>query len=253
MVKLFFKQIANDLPSPVRNVLDRQFRRGRFRDFQAMRSIETTTGYSLKPFDDNHCIFVRIPKCATRSVSKALFGNFAGGHRSLREYQKVFSPEEFSTYFKFCVVRNPWDRLASAFFFLQRGGISDEDKIWIRKNLSMFDSFDDFVNHGLRLENIQSYDHFRPQVDFITLNNTNEIGVDFIAYYENLNKDFERIRNRLDINAELLTLNINSSKRDYRSYYSEKMIQIVADVYKKDIDLFGYDFDSSFIINRDIS
>ena len=34
-------------------------------------------------------------------------------------------------------------------------------------------------------------------------------------------------------------------KRDYKDYYTDKTIQIVADWYAADIDRFGFDFDTS--------
>ena len=97
-----------------------------------MRKKETDDGYSFKPFDQCGCIFIHIPKCAGVSVSKALFGNLAGGHSRVVDYQLVFNSNEYSNYFKFTFVRNPWDRLVSAFFFLKKGGFNDADKKWVK-------------------------------------------------------------------------------------------------------------------------
>src|SRR5271165_1269962 len=59
---------------------------------QELRTVITNEGTSLKPFDDTRTIFVHIPKCAGTSVSKALFGNFSGGHLTFDEYLNHFEP-----------------------------------------------------------------------------------------------------------------------------------------------------------------
>ncbi|MFP4354891.1 MAG: sulfotransferase family 2 domain-containing protein [Phycisphaerae bacterium] len=78
--------------------------------------------YTFYPFDKYRCIFVHIPKAAGVSVCQTLFGNLAGGHDTIEKYQKVFSWSDYKRYFKFTFVRNPWDRLASAYRFLRKGG-----------------------------------------------------------------------------------------------------------------------------------
>ena len=38
--------------------------------------------------------------------------------------------------------------------------------------------------------------------------------------------------------------NVTGYKKDYKDFYTKETIQIVADWYKKDIDYFGFDFDT---------
>ena len=57
--------------------------------------------YSMDAFDHFKCVFVHIPKAAGVSVNKALFGNLAGGHQSVKEYQEIFKKETYQSYFKF--------------------------------------------------------------------------------------------------------------------------------------------------------
>ena len=68
--------------------------------------------------------------------------------------------------------------------------------------------------------------------------------IDFAGRYENLEEDFIHVREKLGITGELLQLNRSVNKpRNYRLHYrSEASKQIVADVYKEDIEFFGYDF-----------
>lgn len=207
------------------------------RQIQSLRSSVNEEGYSLKGYDDLNCIFVRIPKCASQSISKALFGNLGGGHRSIFQYRLIFSPQEFDKYFKFTFVRNPWDRVASAFFYHRER--------WPSSIFASFPDLNSFVHEWLDEENIATVSAFRPQHTFICGTNNN-IELDFIGYFENIEEDFNKVTQKLGIDCRLKTTNkTNIKKRDYRTYFDEKSIQIVAELYQKDILLLGYDFDNS--------
>ena len=74
----------------------------------------------LKVFDEKKCIFFHIPKTAGISLVKALFGDLDWGHRDVNYYINVFDKKRFNDYFKFTFVRNPYDRLFSAYSFLKK-------------------------------------------------------------------------------------------------------------------------------------
>jgi len=179
-------------------------------------------------------------------VGRSLFGeNFEAGHPSLKRYQIVFGPKDFKNYFKFTFVRNPFDRLVSAFFFLKKGGMNPKDKKWAEEHLAAYDSFDAFVKAWVNPKNIRLGRHFIPQSDYICLEK-NRLGVDFIGYYENLASDFQIISRKLKLNSSLLEINRGPSlDKDYRAYYTDETRAIVAKVYADDLRLLGYTFDNS--------
>jgi hypothetical protein len=75
--------------------------------------------------------------------------------------------------------------------------------------------------------------------------------VDFVGLYENLAEDFNYIKNRLDISVNLKHQNKGTNRRkDYRTYYTDETREIVANVYQKDIEIFGYDFDNSSLAEQ---
>lgn len=222
-------------------------RPSKFHRFQEQRTRPMPDNHSCVPFDQHRCIFVHIPKCAGISVSRSLFGNVSGAHHTLKKFQIMFGPREFSEYFKFSFVRNPWDRLVSAFHFLKKGGLTVCDKKWSDKNLSPYPDFDAFVRRGLQEKKIRAFPHFRPQCDYICLAK-NRPGVDFIGYFENLDEDFSYICQQLKVNPTLQSLNRNDSrKRDFREYYTAETREIVSRVYADDIQVLGYSFDNGNI------
>jgi hypothetical protein len=204
-------------------------------------------GFSLRPADQLKCIFIHIPKCAGISVARTLFGNLGGGHIPAVDYRELYTPEEFATFFKFTIVRNPWDRLASAFYYLKAGGMNDRDKADAREHLTDFDSFQAFVTTWVSRTNIMKAQHFRPQSYYLSLPG-NPLPVDYVGYFENLSSDFNYICKRLGVNADLKRFNKTQVEReDYRRLYTPEMIRIVSEVYADDIQLLGYDFESSTI------
>ena len=219
----------------------RMFHWKRFRRLQQERRGENAEGYSMRGFDELKCIFVHIPKCAGIAVCKSLFGNLGGGHKTLEDYQTVFSPEDYARYFKFTFARNPWDRLVSAFLFLKRGGMNARDKAWAEENLPAYNDFETFVREGLRRREILSFKHFLPQHGFICVDGRRP-GVDFIGRYETLGPDFEFVCRKLNVEPKLLRENQNSSRSEYGKYYTPETRQIVGEVYGEDIEIFNYSF-----------
>jgi hypothetical protein len=199
---------------------------------------------SLKPFQTSKSIFVRIPKSAGRSVSISLYDCLVGSHLTLKDYQIVFDEDGFKDYFKFTLVRNPWDRLVSAYLFLKEGGVTGFDKYFSKKYLHNVFDFEDFVKNHLSKNEVLSFTHFRPQTDFLLING--ELALDFVGKFENIEEDFEVIKRQLNMPPyiELTKKNVTGSrtKKDYRDYYTEEMIGIVKKVYQKDIELFDYQF-----------
>jgi hypothetical protein len=189
-------------------------------------------------------LFVHIPKCAGVAVSQGLFLERTSQHATILDYMLAYNKEEFDSLFKFTFVRNPWDRLVSAYVFLKQGGINQFDQFWSEKHLSPFDDFDDFVRSWIKKRNVEKSLHFKPQVRFLCQPRSLRTLVDFVGYFENLSSDFAAIAERLGISASLEKVNITSNKEDdYKSYYTDTTRNIVSEVYRDDIQVFGYDFD----------
>ena len=214
---------------------------------QDMRKVDTDRGRSLKPFEQHQCIFVHITKCAGVSMLMGLFGNRGGGHMRISHYQLAFSRSEFENYFKFTFVRNPWDRLVSAYLFLKEGGHNKVDKAWMEQNIASYDDFNSFVAGWVNRSNVHTWKHFVPQYRFVCEPGHRTPRVDFVGFFENLEEDFLSVQKRLGLDSGLGHLNQTKGRkrRDYREYYTETTKEIVAHVYREDIQLFGYDFDNT--------
>ena len=121
--------ILFSLPYEVRRAVLSVLMPRSYRQLQARRSPSKDAAAKYAPFDQFGRIFVHVPKCGGVSVSRAVFGSVVQ-HGTIRTYQSVFSQAEFQSYFKFTFVRNPWDRLFSAWNFIKKGGKSRYDALW---------------------------------------------------------------------------------------------------------------------------
>ena len=80
-----------------------------------------------------------------------------------------------------------------------------------------------------------------PQYDWISDKNDN-ILVDFIGRYEKFQDDWRYICKKINISPEDLPVTHKTSKNHYTEYYDDETREIVAEIYAKDIDYFGYKF-----------
>jgi hypothetical protein len=149
-------------------------------------------------------------------------------HAPASEVKSCLPPEVYDALFKFAFVRNPWDRLVSRYAHLLRSKERRRHRV-----VSRMEKFEDFVNWEIQR---RAFQH-----SYVTDHRGNQI-VDFIGYYERLGEDFAKVCARLKLPAELPHANI-SPHRDYRSYYTPETRELVANKFKRDIELFGYNFD----------
>lgn len=195
--------------------------------------------------NDNKIIFIHIPKAAGNALIKTLFNQSATGHDPLLRYKKN-DLVKYTNFYKFSVVRNPWDRLVSAYFYLKQGGIGFFDKEFADKFLNDCDEFNEFV---LKLESdphflgkILSWVHFCPQVSFLQ-DETGRIAVDRVVKLEYISSDISLLCKDLNLPDKQMVKDNQSKRGSYQDYYTEKTKSIVAKIYKEDIQQLGYNFE----------
>ena len=203
------------------------------------------------------CIFVHIPKAAGKSIKQALFGipefgphlqshstetvpayiENAYGHQSVAEYRAY---PQFKQYFKFCVVRNPFDRLVSAFTYLSHGGCNPRDEVFQQTHLQQYEgNFEAFVTEAFPA--VTQHEHFRSQTSWIR-SGWKKRNVDYIGRFEALPQSLEQVAQRLDITGYQLPYLNKSTHRPYQEYYTDKTIDIVRKAYASDLQAFRYTF-----------
>jgi len=181
-------------------------------------------------------IFIHIPKTAGTSVLKALGIDF----RFHLEWPilEAANPQLFRKSYKFCFVRNPYDRLVSVYTYIKGGGAGGVDREFQQLLKDRYETFDKFVLEYLDKDIIHEHPLLKPQYLYIFdfLGNQK---VDYIGKFENLEKDFFYISSVISVHAELPC--VNTSKREkYSAYYSSELKNKVSTLYSKDFEMLEY-------------
>ncbi|MDV2080242.1 sulfotransferase family 2 domain-containing protein [Marinobacter xestospongiae] len=195
-----------------------------------------------QPFNERDMLFVHVPKAAGTAVIESLFGRSAGmGHTTAKKYLQIFGGAHFYSKYRFTFVRNPYDRLVSAYEYLCRGGNNSYDLMFKQRTMDRFSDFDDFVLNGLRHDPaVQNHVHFRRQTDFLYIGSS--LAVDFVGRYENLDKDFSYLASIAGVSAALEQKNPSQRSRTVSDYYQNPEVrQAVREFYQSDFQALQYD------------
>jgi hypothetical protein len=196
-------------------------------------------------------IFVHIPKTAGTTITSSLeaFCEILPMedrtspyyfHKTATETHEYFVSQNwnYSDYFKFAFVRNPWDRTVSLYHYLnkrykrllERDALHEDTYC---KQIANINSFNDFIGN---------IDKFIPSSyeKYYMVNGT--IAVNFIGKLENLQEDFNIVCDKIGIPQQKLPHKNSTKHNHYSEYYDDATKQIVAEKYAKDIEYFGYKF-----------
>jgi hypothetical protein len=189
--------------------------------------------YVMRYLPEHHITFIHNPKTAGTSISTWLDDNFLtvrgrkhGHHIEVSE----FFPD---TVFTFGVVRNPWERLASWYKFSNKS--NETFRQWIETRLFHQHSFGLTFRPQLAWSQ-QWYTLDTPQADWFGDD------VNMILRFENLHEDFDKIKNILHCSKDLAIINANTTY-DYRTLYDDDLVEIVRDIYIKDVIKYGYEYE----------
>jgi Sulfotransferase family len=165
--------------------------------------------------------------------------------------KKYMVRRHYQDYFRFCFVRNPWDRLVSCYkdkISYHKGHVYERyNNSFIRflKEMGLFKpnmTFDDFAKAVCDIPDEIAEGHLRSQHSFTTDETGREL-INFIGRFENFDEDFRIVRKKLGTNYDVPHLR-KTIHEDYKTYYSERCASRVFERYKKDIERFGYQFSS---------
>ncbi len=211
---------------------------------------------SLAEADRLRCIFVHIPKCGGSSIGRALFGTYNGNLMPLASYQMIYSSADFEDFFKFAIVRNPFDRLLSGYHFAKHGS-GDVPPVGERTqqvgtlskpanvdSVELYEDFEHFVTDWVTPANVRLFEHFRPQHRF-ACSPDGRLGLDYVGRFESIGESFRVVAERLGVEPELpheRRTNTSDATKRYADHYTPAMRRIVERVFARDLQLFDYSF-----------
>ena len=203
-------------------------------------------------------IFIHIPKCGGTSIESifepnAHIKNVNGKHNGVtwRKHMTFKTHEllfpDLGNYFKFSIVRNPWDMTVSMYNYMWHSNhswpnqwrlqLNDQQKNlsfkqWIK---SPFFQTPTIRSADILLDGGKDGEFF----DWVISSNW---ALDFILKFENLKNDFDIVCDKIGIPHQRLPHYNKTKHKHYTEYYDDETREIVARKYAKDIEYFGYKF-----------
>lgn len=185
-------------------------------------------------YPNHNLLFIHVPKTGGTSISTKLTDTLKNEerltpHATLQDWAQQLGKNVLKEQFSFAVVRNPWDRMVSwyGYRFSKRTPL-DEQPEKFRAWLKSFDH-----NHW----------EYRPQLDWLLLDN--KLAIKWLLRFENLDAAWRELTKSLpglESVAPLDTLNASRRRKRYQQYYDDETRDLVAQLYRQDIEAFDYLF-----------
>lgn len=188
---------------------------------------------NLQKLNGKQFVFIHINKTGGISMGEAL--NLPKKmHYTAKEVIEDIGLKKWQKAFTFTVVRNPFDKVVSHYRYRVLTNQTDLGtntipfKEWVDKTYGK--NQDSFYYDQPKM--------FQTQLDWLSYHDQ-EVAVDYVMKFENLNADFEKISEYFDLNKPLPHRN-KSQRKPFKEYYDQETWHTVKKWFQKDIDYFDY-------------
>ncbi len=151
------------------------------------------------------------------------------GHISAQQIRPHLDKAMWQDYFKFAIVRNPFDRFISICFFLNR------------KNPLFLETPLQWMKSAIQVQRFRQRVLVKPQYLQLTDEQGN-IAMDYVGRYETLQDSVDEICQRLQIKSSQLQKRNTSEHQQYPEYYDEELKSAVETFYQEDLKRFNYSY-----------
>ena len=176
----------------------------------------------------NNFIFIKSEKTAGSSVEQALQPSLLetdiylpGSHMLPFKIIETY-PIDIFDYFKFSIVRNPYDKMVSHYYWQQS----------IENN--RYGSFDLFVNDFYDYKTISNWKYYSINNEYI---------MDKVIKFENLQNDLNNLPIDIDISNIFEKSNTRPANIIYQELYSTASREMVEEQCFNEIEMFDYKFE----------
>ena len=208
----------------------------------------------IEVIKNNGFWFIDVPRTSSTSIRYSLGSQFGSAygkynvieaayrtkqafndHSTAMQMREIFGDEMWSNLFTFSIVRNPFDRAFSLYNFL------------VKRNKIPGWSFKYFISVLGEVSGIpvvfKSNIHRYSAADFLSDKKGNII-VSFVGKFENREQDLKKIASEIGVEAlgDVLLQKASPKKYHYSEFYDREMKEIIYKRFRKDIELFEYEF-----------
>jgi hypothetical protein len=171
------------------------------------------------------------PRALHYLLRRRHFAPLFWNHCPARWVKRHLGKRVWSHYFKFCFVRNPWDKIVS-YFHMERS--------W-----NQIPAETEFKGYVLNVVVPAS----PMRLDWPIVSDGNKLEVDFVGRFENLIPDLREACRRVGIDFDGRLPRAKGSFREdkshYSAYYDDETREAVGTMFHKEIETFGYTFEGA--------
>jgi hypothetical protein len=156
-------------------------------------------------------------------------------HKPANDLRNELGGDIWDEYFKFTVIRNPFDKMVSAFFHFEKHRKADKYSF---DKLTDVERFRNWVKGGGKV------------IDKHIYLIEGKVAVDYFIRYENLRSDIELVCQKLNLDLGLDLNDLPNLKTEFRdrslpvkAFYDLETEQYVRKLYDFEIQHFGYELD----------
>lgn len=200
---------------------------------------------------ENRFLFVHISRTGGMSLRNFLYRQCPDLRSISPQHCSVLSAIEvlgdaYLAYYKFAVVRNPWERLHSWYALMAKHSNTAHTHAIADPEHPHWRGFDAFLETWLSMQR----DHAGTRV--LQLSQTaqlsdaqGKLAVDHIARFEHYDNEIKQLCRRFNWPEQAYTsLNAGPDRLHYRHYYSAFGAELVAQNLRDDVENFGYQFEA---------
>lgn len=203
----------------------------------------------LKKNDNRKLIYIHIPKTAGTSIEDLgkkydiNWGRFAVKNDKYLVSNNIKCSKWHNPYFiysknTFTVVRNPYDRIISEFYWERLNGLHTYET-----NISGFEKWIlDVLDNDVKNDNIYLNDcHILPQTEY-THNKDDTQRIEHIIKYDNITNELKNLFNEYELKIDINELPFNNkSKKTFTINDISNEIKLkIYNYYKRDFNLLGF-------------
>lgn len=160
--------------------------------------------------------------------------------------KRLADNDKWDHYFKFCVVRNPFDKVISAFHF-QNKALPNQSR-WYYYRRRFMKRYNNLIHNGMPPSMKKDFKDWlkagKMYIDRDKYFIDNELCVDFFIQYEDLSGGIKAVCKQLNIPFEPERIPTYKAgirpKKDYSALYDEESIELVKQLFKFEVERFDY-------------
>lgn len=185
--------------------------------------------YYLSYCLDHKALWYRVPKVGTRTIDEHLKeGSTSGGY--IYSSRVGYLPSMYKNFLKFAFVRDPQDRLVSAW----KNKVAEANYFNFEADeYQKMQKFDEFVVWLSTQDINQTDEHLLPQYKLVDYKN-----LDFLGRFESFSDDFSVLAKKIGLPIDQVHHKNSSKKANIEISPATK--SLIEEIYRNDFEIFNY-------------